>query len=158
MNPTTDRRRFLTAAGTALGGIALGAFGARPGWAQTPPSDHRFLFAYFEGGWDILLSLDPRNPATTQPDVHKIDPGYQQLSADYQQRGVQTTGGLRFGPIVPDAFLAHASDVTIINGVGMDTAAHEVGRRYFITGRFPRGISAVGSSTPAEILAQLSDD
>ena len=157
MNTTMNRRRFLGHAAAASGGLVLhGAITGRA-LAQTAIA-HRFVFAYFEGGWDILLGLDPRDPSTTRPDVELIDPGYDQLSADYQRRGVQTAGNLRFGPVVPDAFLTHAPDVSIINGVGMDTAAHEVGRRYFITGRFPRGISAVGSSTPAEILAQLSDD
>ena len=53
--------------------------------------------------------------------------------------------------------LALASDCSIINGITMDTAAHEVGRRYFITGRFPRGLDAVGSSTAAEIVAQVGE-
>ena len=158
MNVRTTRRRFLGRTATAAAaGLALGDLLPCRAQAQSA-TDHKFVFAYFEGGWDILLSLDPREPATTRPDVEQIDPGYDQLSAEYQQRGVQVAGNLRFGPIVPDAFLAHANDVSIVNGIGMDTAAHEVGRRYFITGRFPRGISAVGASTPAEILAQLSDD
>ena len=157
MNHGMNRRSFLGQAATAAGGLTLGNLLPGRSWAQSA-ADQKFIFAYFEGGWDILLSLDPRDPATTDPAVHQIDPAYDQLSAEYQRRGVQSADGLRFGPIVPDSFLAHAGDVSIINGIGMDTAAHEVGRRYFITGRFPRGISAVGSSTPAEILAQLSDD
>ena len=157
MSSTMNRRRLLGRAALGATGIALGPLTVSRAEAQAV-ADHRFVFAYFEGGWDILLGLDPRDPATTNPDIHRIDTGYGQLNADYQSRGVQVAGDLRFGPIVPDAFLAHASDLSIINGIGMDTAAHEVGRRYFITGRFPRGISAVGSSTPAEILAQMSDE
>lgn len=152
-----DRRRFLGRAALGAGGLMLANLLPSRAAAQATTTP-KFVFAYFDGGWDILLSLDPRDPATTSPVEHQIDPGYGQLSAEYQRRGVQLAGNLRFGPIVPDAMLAHADDVSIINGIGMDTAAHEVGRRYFITGRFPRGISAVGSSTPAEILAQLSDD
>ncbi len=160
MSNAIDRRRFLGQAALTGTGLALAHLLPSRAAAQTGGlggTDQKFLFAYFEGGWDILLSLDPRDPGVTGPDIQKIDPGYDQLSAEYQRRGVQRAGNLRFGPIVPDDFLAHANDVTIINGIGMDTASHEVGRRYFITGRFPRGISAVGSSTPAEILAQLSD-
>ena len=153
----TSRRQFIHRATLGAGALALGGLWPRASTGQAA-NDHRFVFAYFEGGWDILLGLDPRDPATTQPDVQRIDPGYDQLSADYQRRGVQAAGNLQFGPIVPDAFLAHAPDISIINGMNMDTASHEAGRRYFITGRFPRGISAVGSSTAAEILAQLSDD
>ena len=96
--------------------------------AQTAPR-RRFVFAYFDGGWDILLGLDPRDPATTRADVHKIQTGYEQLGGVYQARGVQRRGDLAFGPAVPPELLAHAPDLTIINGIGMDTAAHEVGRR-----------------------------
>ncbi|MCA9554153.1 MAG: DUF1501 domain-containing protein [Myxococcales bacterium] len=154
--PSLSRRAFLGS--TALGGAGLLLGSMLPGraLAQTAPR-RRFVFAYFDGGWDILLGLDPRDPATTRADVHKIQTGYEQLGGVYQARGVQRRGDLAFGPAVPPELLAHAPDLTIINGIGMDTAAHEVGRRYFITGRFPRGIQAVGSSTPSEIVAQLGD-
>jgi hypothetical protein len=39
----------------------------------------------------------------------------------------------------------------------MDTAAHEVGRRYFLTGQFPRGLDAVGSSVGAYAVSQLGE-
>jgi hypothetical protein len=150
-----DRRRFLQSV-TAAG---LGACVApRLVGAQEQGPGHRFVFAYFEGGWDLLLGLDPRDPEGNDPSVTGIDPAYERLPAPYAGRGVQVaSNGLRFGPAVPASFLAHAQDMTIVNGVGMDTAAHEVGRRYFLTGRFPRGLTAVGSSAPAEIAAVQGD-
>lgn len=151
-----SRRRLLTRCSQALAGFGLAQlFGPRAS-AQVLPS-RRFIFAYFEGGWDLLLGLDPRDPATTTPAVHQIDPGFDLLPAAYRQRGIREQAGLRFGPAVPDALLQHASKLTIVNGIGMDTAAHEVGRRYFITGRFPRGLTAVGASVPAEITAAQGD-
>src|SRR5215210_6197621 len=42
----------------------------------------------------------------------------------------------------------HWQDLTIVRGVMMDTLTHEVGRRYFITGKFPRGLAANGSALP----------
>src|SRR5207245_4864102 len=41
--------------------------------------------------------------------------------------------------------------------VNMGTLTHEVGRRYFITGKFPRGLQAAGSSLPTAVAAQAGD-
>lgn len=151
-----SRRALLRGAATGATGLLLGSLFPRRSLAQAART-RRFVFAYFEGGWDILLGLDPRNPATTNAQQHQIEVGYDQLNGVYQARGVQQVGNLSFGPAVPPELLAHSGKLSVVNGIGMDTAAHEVGRRYFITGRFPRGISAVGSSTAAEVAAQLGD-
>lgn len=152
----SNRRSFLSGAALAAGSLFLGNVFPRRALAQA--QKQRFLFVYFDGGWDQLLGLDPRDPATTTAEAHQIDLGWGQLPGVYQARGLQRAGNLRFGPAVHPAMLAHANDVSVVHGVGMDTASHEVGRRYFITGRFPRGLQAVGSSTPAEILSQLGDN
>ncbi len=151
-----SRRGFIRSSALGAGGLMLGSMLPTRALAQTGPK-HRYIFAYFDGGWDVLLGLDPRDPATTRADTHGIDLGYNQLGGVYQARGLQRRGNLSFGPAVPPELLAHANDLSVINGIAMDTAAHEVGRRYFITGRFPRGLSAVGSSTAAEITAQQGD-
>ena len=152
------RRETLALLGAGAGGLLLSGLVPRgAAVAQAPARGRKFVFAYFEGGWDLLLGLDPRDPAATNPAQHQIDPGYDQLDGAFRGRGVQKRGALAFGPAVPPALLAHAQDLSIVNGITMDTAAHEVGRRYFITGRFPRGLAAVGSSTPAEIVAQLGE-
>ncbi len=155
-----NRRSFLKGTAIGAGGLLLGGLLPKRVLAQVSGLDKKkFVFAYFDGGWDILLGLDPRDPATTRPDTNQIEPGYGQLAQQYQARGVQRSGALQFGPAVPPEFVsAHGGSVNILNAIGMDTASHEVGRRYFITGSFPRGIQAVGSSTPAEIVAQLGDN
>lgn len=153
----STRRIFLQSSAVSAAGLFLGGLFPKRAGAQTAIRNRKFVFAYFEGGWDLLLGLDPRDPAITNPADQKIDPAYGQLTAVYQARGVQRRGNLSFGPAVPPELLAHAADMSIVNAIGMDTASHEAGRRYFITGRFPRGISAVGSSTPAEIVAQVGD-
>jgi len=150
------RRKLFSLSSRALAGFSLAQlFGSRA--AAAVPAHRRFVFAYFEGGWDLLLGLDPRDPQTTNAREHRIQPGYDLLPAPYRERGIRERNGLRFGPSVPESLLAHAGDLSIVNGVGMDTAAHEVGRRYFITGRFPRGLTAVGASVPAEIAAAAGD-
>jgi hypothetical protein len=158
----SNRRSFLKGACGCAGGLLLGSILPKRALAQVAGLDQKkFVFCYFEGGWDILLGVDPRDPTTTRPDTHQIDTGYGQIGAQYTSRGtngVQRAGELAFGPAVPPEFVsAHGASVNIVNAISMDTASHEVGRRYFITGRFPRGIAAVGSSTPAEIVAQLGD-
>ena len=60
------RRSFMKAAAGftgagLLGGLSFKAFAQA---ASLAPADHCFVFAYFNGGWDVLLSLDPRDPAT----------------------------------------------------------------------------------------------
>ncbi|MCC7386085.1 MAG: DUF1501 domain-containing protein [Deltaproteobacteria bacterium] len=152
----SNRRSFLGGAALGMSGLVFGNLLPRRALAQAAVQ-RKFVFAYFEGGWDLLLGLDPRDPATTRAAEQQIEPGYGQLAATYQARGVQRRGSLSFGPAVPPEMLAHAADVSIVNAVTMDTASHEAGRRYFITGRFPRGITAVGSSTPSEIIAQVGD-
>ncbi len=155
-----NRRNFLKGALAGAGGLMLGGMLPKRALAQESLQNKRFLFAYFEGGWDILLGLDPRDPQTTNPIEHQIELRYDQLGARGQRgvRGVQTVGEMTFGPAVPPEFLAQAPNASIIRSISMDTAAHEVGRRYFLTGRFPRGLAAVGSSTPSEVLAQLGDN
>jgi uncharacterized protein (DUF1501 family) len=152
----TTRRQLLGSGALGLGGLLLGNLLPRRALGQSLEK-RKFVFAYFEGGWDILLGLDPRDPGTTTPAQHQIELGYGQLGAVYQARGLQRRGQLSFGPAVPPELLAHAGDLSIVNAITMDTAAHEVGRRYFITGQFPRGLAAVGSSLPAEIAARQGD-
>lgn len=158
-NIAINRRQLLEAAAAAAGGLVLSSLAPRGARALPLQKKRRFVFAYFEGGWDILLGLDPRDPATNNARDQLIDPNYGALAQVYQARGIQRTpSGLRFGPAIPPELLAHADKISIVNGLAMDTAAHEVGRRYFITGRFPRGLTAVGSSTAAEIVAQVGEN
>ena len=57
-------RNVLLAGGAAgLGASGLGAL-SRLASGQDEEADERFyVFAYFSGGWDVLLGIDPRNPA-----------------------------------------------------------------------------------------------
>ena len=60
---TLTRRQFLTRTSMALGAMGLqGAWFRNLAHAATA-TDHYYVFCYFEGGWDHLLGLDPRDPA-----------------------------------------------------------------------------------------------
>ncbi len=62
------------------------------------------------------------------------------------------------GPAFYDTTIAKNSAVAnalcIVRGVNMGTLTHEVGRRYFITGKFPRGLEASGSALPTWVAYQ----
>src|SRR5262249_738148 len=103
-----------------------------------------------------LLALDPRPYTQYQSnDGNNIFPAYDLVIDDNVQAvlqnaaskdGVQTRGNLTFGPAVAPSLLEHSADLCLVRGLMMDTLTHEVGRRYFTTGKFPRGLSPNGSA------------
>ena len=42
--------------------------------AAAKRTQRRFIFAYFPGGWDQLLFLDPRDPDTDAKEVRRFEP------------------------------------------------------------------------------------
>jgi hypothetical protein len=157
------RRTFLEAATGFAGSALFGGLSFRAFAQQTQllaPADHCFVFAYFGGGWDVLLSLDPRDPATFTPErisETRILPGYSLLSADasYPTTLVRPAGSnIAFGPAV-GRFADHFDKMAVVRGINMNTVAHEVGYRYFLTGKEPNGSAARGSTTATEVVGQL---
>ncbi len=173
-----SRRRFLEIAGLAAGGMAVRSTFA-PSVARADDDPSKLVLAvYFSGGGDHLLTLDPRpndDPNYTKNDTSKtaIVPAYDQVldtntlanlakSGPYkgvgQHSGIKQAGNLTFGPAIPDEFSTHYQDIALLRGVFMGTLGHEVGRRYFITGKFPRGLTANGSSLATEVAASGGQD
>lgn len=141
----------LSAFGGALGGIARLA---RAGGAEG--SHRHYVFAYFSGGWDVLLSLDPRDPiAFPEDDLgdHRIQPAYDQLQSTATPE-LRTAGGITFGPHI-GALADHAASMAVIRGMSMETLTHEVGRRRFLTGKAPSGLQARGSSGATWLASRL---
>ena len=157
--------------GMVLGG-SLAAFGgmqtvgrlmdaqAEPEPERAVPERH-YIFCYFQGGWDILLSLDPRDPRKFGPSnmsTTRIQPAYDLLSFDGDPLSGPTEA-LTFGPFMGELNQRkHLERMTVIRGMSMDTLTHDVGRRRFITGRPPSGLKARGSSADAWLAATLSKD
>ncbi len=147
-----SRRDFLWAS-LAAGGGAASAFGglgplmrlAHAGGA----ADRYYVFCYFSGGWDLLLSLDPRDPTRFNSENigdTLIQPGYDQLDDDGNDGSlVETKAGITFGPYIGD-LRAHADEIAVIRGMSMETLTHEAGLRRFLTGKPPSGLLARGSS------------
>ncbi len=122
------------------------------------------IFAYFSGGWDTLLTLDPRDGTKFNTAGAKIQTGYDRVcdAVPAVQAVMTNCGGsglvkpngsnITFGPAIGKIAQAHYKDLCVLRGIEMSTLTHEVGRRYFLTGKFPRGLSASGSSLPTWIV------
>lgn len=171
MKATRNRRAFFRDVLIVGGGVAgccgaAAAFGgtwgglvqlARAGGAGAPSHRH-YVFAYFSGGWDVLLSLDPRDPADfPEEDLsdHRIQPGYDRLQGS--DGALVEAGGITFGPYIGD-LARHADKVAVIRGMSMETLTHEVGRRRFLTGKPPSGLQARGSSAATWLASRLGAD
>jgi len=124
------------------------------------------IFAYFEGGWDTLLSLDPRSDTDPNP---RIDAFFSELADSddiIDDILTQTSGSgivkpgadsnIEFGPAVGELADCY-QDLCVVRGIDMGTLTHEVGRRYFLTGKFPRGLQANGSALPTWVVNQTTD-
>ena len=167
-----SRRQFLEIAGLASGAVILRS-GLLPRIAEASTDNPQLLlFVYFSGGWDQMLCWDPRDISDPRFQAQSaysssgtgIYPAYD-LVTDTVVRallaqqtpnptGLQQAGNLTFGPAVTPSLMEHYSDLCIIRGLSMETLTHEVGRRYFITGKFPRGLTANGSALTSVVANQ----
>lgn len=158
------RRKFLKhvlVAGGAAGLGAAGGFGALSQLAaQEGTGEEKFyVYAYFGGGWDTLLGIDPRDPGVFTADnvgQTRIMPGYGNQAAVEFQAAPELAPGtdILLGPAARPLD-AVADRLAVVRGMSMDTLTHEVGRRRFLTGKPPSGLNARGSSGSAWLAAQF---
>jgi hypothetical protein len=152
-----NRRSFLQH-GLCLGGAALGLTPSR--WARAlGPNDPDlyYVFAYFAGGWDVMLSLDPKDPTRFGPEnvaSTLVQPAYEQLEGS-EGRLVEV-GGRFFGPHIGE-LARHGDKLAVLNGMSMETLTHEAGRRRFLTGKSPSGLLARGSSASTWLAAHYGN-
>lgn len=161
-----ERRTLLKAAAGFMGSTLLGGmpFRAFAQSASLAPANRCFVFVYFGGGWDQLLALDPRDPdifTAERVAETRIQPAYTFTDSRLPTRPVvpETRPGaapsnIAFGPAI-GRLAEHYDLMAVVRGINMTTLAHEVGMRYFITGKRPSGSAARGSSTATEIVAQM---
>ena len=150
------RRTFLK----VLGSVGAAGFASQPllrAFADPPAaSGEFFVLIHASGGWDVTLSLDPRNerrgliePGSTDTvDTAPIrlwrDAPLDADSSTFEM--VQPAGSsLRLGPAI--GRLAEMPDrLTIINGLAMNTVSHTDGTFFAATGRHLAGGKPVASS------------
>ena len=177
--PKLNRRQVLR---SMIYGGSLAAFGGlttmgdmTKAHAENDPDnavpERYYVFCYFSGAWDILLSLDPRDPAVFHNGnlaTTRIQPGYDLLGYLNDPRIVPRINGgsemmdmydkpVHFGPFIGN--LVNNPELTsrlvVVRGMSMDTLTHQVGRRRFLTGKPPSGLTARGSSTDTWLASRL---
>jgi uncharacterized protein (DUF1501 family) len=164
-----NRRAFLRTLGLATTGTMLmGPWQPRILNAQTSTTPRNFVFCYFNGGWDQLMALDPRDPKvfTDSSAVLKskrIQLGWDMLPKTFDdgvtipKQLVRPSGSkIAFGPAM-QPMAKNYRHCCVVRGVMMDTVAHDIGRRYFTTGEMPAGLSAKGSSWATRIVAEQGE-
>ena len=156
-----DRRGFLRTAGLGAGALMVNAGLLNQAARAQAARPRNFVFAYFGGGWDTLLCIDPRDPDEfTDARIRdtNIQLAWDRLLPEFQT-GMLTfpDSDITFGPAIGD-FSKHYKRCCVVRGMSMDTLTHEVGRRYMITGQMPAGLQASGSSLPTRIVAQQGDE
>jgi len=156
---TFKRRDFLRMAGLGLGAMAAGPALMTRLARAAEEQDRYVVFLYFEGGWDTMLCLDPRDPTVFhdgQVAETGIQPAYSRIPASLPHAPMDA-GPYMLGPCAYE--LAPLADhVAVINGLNMATLTHEVGRRYMITGKAPSGLQARGNSVATLAAAGLEHD
>jgi uncharacterized protein (DUF1501 family) len=153
----TIRRDFLKGSLLLGGGAAVGRWFTPAVARAQAAEDLYFVFAYFSGGWDILLGLDPRDPGQFPDDEFRqtrIQPGYGQIAGSPD---LVRVGDRAFGPYIGE-MARHADRLAVVNGLSMETLTHETGRRRFLTGKQPAGLQARGSSASTWLAAQYGDE
>ena len=140
-NPAHSRRDFLQAGVGAAGVLGLGPW-VQPAYAQGGSHQH-YVLVHFEGGWDVLLGLDPRDPRRfNRANLANtlIQPGYELLDAPGRSTDIVRTGsGLEFGPFMGD-LVTHADQLVVVRGMSMGTQSHSAGCARFLDGAEERRV------------------
>lgn len=152
-----NRRFMLKSLGFGTAAWILSPMRAAPVKANPSNPERFYIFCYFGGGWDTLISLDPRDPGVftdSRLRETKIQLGYDRLpTPEFEPTLYQPSGSkIAFGPTMKN-FAKHYDKSCVVRGIAMDTVSHDVGRKYFITGMMPRGQNAVGSSISTWLVA-----
>jgi uncharacterized protein (DUF1501 family) len=159
MSPS-NRRVFLRSLGIGAGAFAFtSALEPKRARAAVGP-ERSYVFAYFSGGWDTLMGLDPRDPNVfTDANVGqtKIQLAWDMMPMQYPRTIIQPSGSnIDFGPVM-DGIAPHFQRICVVRGMNMNTVSHDVGRTYMVTGKQPRGSQPAVSSVPTQIVAQQGD-
>ena len=110
--------------------------------------DRYFVFLYMSGGWDVLLSLDPRDPTVfTEAQIPNtlIEHGYGLQSIPNGASPLVDTPLGPLGYFMGEA-LDHTDKISIVRGLSMETLGHIPAYQRLVTGKVPVGSRFRGSS------------
>lgn len=155
-----SRRTLLGALGAGGGALVLDGFLGLPharADVGDPDTAPLLVLCEFANGWDTLYSLDPRNHQAFGDPSGGIYTGFDMVTDVPTKAVIENDSGgtgivqpngcnIQFGPAIGKLAKDHHQDLCVVRAMHMGTLTHEVGRRYFLTGKFPRGLTASGSS------------
>jgi hypothetical protein len=140
------RRRFLKILGAATAAQAtlmLDPWTKAFAFPTPTTSDEFFVFIHAAGGWDTMLSLEPRTavrgliqpPTEANSDVGGVRLWRPAAGGSFEP---VVRGSLRLGPAV--GYLADLADrLCVFNGLAMNTVSHDDGSSFAVTGRHLSG-------------------
>lgn len=147
------RRHFINRLLQSSSVFALPAVLQQSAFAQSGYNGKLLVTVQFQGAWDVTSFCDPK---TNQP-------GEKEINTWARTKGPGTAGNLRYAPfgINQKFFDKHYSKMLVINGVDMQTNAHETGETVSWSGRTALGypsITALHAATyaPDKALAYLN--
>ena len=154
------RRKFLLSTLGATGTMALSNLltTARASNANPTVTDQHFVFAHFLGGWDAILTVDPKDPEIYDDNEltvaeFGVETGYGSLGFTDDPRIFTDVDGLIFGPYIGD-LADFAARISVVRGMTITSVAHGSATIHLNTGKTPAGTGARGSSI-ATILASI---
>ena len=123
-----------------------------------PKTDRHFVFAYFTGGWDAILTVDPKDPLfydDTESTIaeYGVQTGYGILGHTEDPRLFNDSNDLILGPYIGD-MVNFADRISVVRGMTVSSVAHETALLHMHTGKPPAGF-APRSSSIATILTEL---
>lgn len=130
-----NRRSWLKWMG--LAGVSVGLHPWQRLLANTP-EEHRFVFCFFQGGWDLIMGLDARRDGSSdiQRFTNRFRPDERYMEVHQQAIG---QGAVLWGTEVTRALVPHINLLAQFNGLHMGTQSHEEATLYATTGRPGRG-------------------
>lgn len=172
MKPTEKQRRtFLKVLGaSAVGAATSPMFEALGQMMPGAPSTEFFIFIHAAGGWDITVSLDPRNakadivmPASTDSIdtaglLHWTDGPVRDGLTSFTN--VRPSGSnITFGPAI--GLMADArrfERMLVVNGIAMNTVSHPDGTAFSSTGRHLAGGRPAAPSINTMLASELGKE
>ncbi len=139
------RRGFLAGAGAALGLAGASTLVPLRQLLAAPLPERRFVALAFDGGWDVLLGPDARDPSVRYGSALNL--GTELLAPQFRDPIPVRVGDreVLWGAPMRE-LMRHADVLTVFRGVNMNTGDHFAGMAYGLTFLTPVGGSAVGDS------------
>ena len=155
-----SRRKFLMKTMGVAGAFALmDTLRLAKATSATPLyTDRYFVFANFLGGWDAILTTDPKDPELyndTELTVaeYGVETGYSALGLDPDPRIFTDVEDLILGPYI-GGLENFANRISVVRGMTVTSVAHVAAQMHLFTGKVPAGLGPRASSI-ATILASI---